>query len=74
MAPLQTMTEETINGLIKSVNNLDVQPTIIHPLLNNNKNEECETAEEAVTTDSEEYLSEPLRYKNNNGYSCNNSK
>ncbi|KAF2902832.1 hypothetical protein ILUMI_03349 [Ignelater luminosus] len=57
------MTEETINGLIKSVNSLDVQPTIIHPLLNNNKNEECETAEEAVTTDSEEYLSEPLRYR-----------
>ncbi|EFA00360.1 sorting nexin-16 [Tribolium castaneum] len=34
-----------------------------HPLQGNN-NEDCETAEEAITTDSEDYLSEPLRYRN----------
>lgn len=36
-------------------------PLAIHPLLNNNDLENCEAAEEAVTTDSEEYLSECLR-------------
>lgn len=37
--------------------------SVIHPLasIGNNRNEECETAEEAVTSDSEEYLSESLR-------------
>ncbi|KAJ8950651.1 hypothetical protein NQ318_010851 [Aromia moschata] len=40
--------------------------TPVHPLLTNNNNEasECEAAEEAITSDSEEYLSEPLRYRN----------
>lgn len=46
-----------VNDLTSGINHLDIKTTLVHPLLN----EECETAEEAVTTDSEEYLSEPLR-------------
>lgn len=34
--------------------------SVIHPS-NNDKAEECETAEEAIISDSEEYLSESLR-------------
>lgn len=60
------MTENTVNGLSNPVINVNGQPVMIHPLLNNNKIEECETAEEAGTTDSDEYLTEPLRYLCNN--------
>lgn len=59
----KTMTENTVNGLSNPVINVNGQPVMIHPLLNNNKIEECETAEEAGTTDSDEYLTEPLRYR-----------
>ncbi|KAK4877143.1 hypothetical protein RN001_009649 [Aquatica leii] len=68
------VTEHSVSNLNKLVSNLNVQPTTTHPLLNNNEVENCETAEEAVTTDSEEYLSEPLRYKNfDYSMSSNNS-
>lgn len=50
-----------VNELTTTMNNLKVEKTVVHPLLNANGMEYCETAEEAVTTDSEEYLSEPLR-------------
>lgn len=50
-----------VNELSASMNSLKVEKTVVHPLINANGLEECETAEEAVTTDSEEYLSEPLR-------------
>lgn len=58
--------ENSVNSVSKLVNNLTLQPTITitHPLLNNNEIEDCEAAEETITTDSEEYLSEPIRYKN----------
>lgn len=38
-------------------------PKSIHTSLGSSleKNEDLETAEEAITTDSEEYISEPLR-------------
>lgn len=49
------------NGeLSAETNGLKVERAKVHPLLNGV--EDCETAEEAVTTDSEEYLSEPLRW------------
>jgi hypothetical protein len=49
------------SDITESVSKLKVQE-IVHPLkTNNNEISECETAEEAITTDSEDYLSEPLR-------------
>ncbi|KAF5296571.1 hypothetical protein FQA39_LY12489 [Lamprigera yunnana] len=56
--------EDSVTNLTKLVSNLTVQPVTTHPLLNNNETEDCETAEEAATTDSDEYLSEPLKYTN----------
>lgn len=51
-----------VNEITSGLHNLKVEPTADHPLLRNNVLEDCETAEEAVTTtDSEDYLSEPLR-------------
>lgn len=50
-----------VNELSTNMNSLKVEKAVVHPLLNANSLEDCETAEEAVTTDSEEYLSEPLR-------------
>lgn len=38
-----------------------INKTVIHPLIPNNLNGELEAAQEAATTDSEEYLSESLR-------------
>lgn len=55
------MSDKTVNESTPSVNNLKVKTTVVHPLLNSDGVEDCETAEEAVTTDSEDYLSEPLR-------------
>ena len=45
----------------ENFNKLEVKD-ISHPLkVNNIQITQCETAEEAITTDSEDYLSEPLR-------------
>ncbi|XP_063910930.1 sorting nexin-16 [Zophobas morio] len=47
----------------ENFNKLEVKD-ISHPLkVNNIQITQCETAEEAITTDSEDYLSEPLRYR-----------
>lgn len=54
------MGDKTVSELAPSINNLKIETTVVHPLINNDT-EDCETAEEAVTTDSEDYLSEPLR-------------
>lgn len=51
----------SVNELSAGVNSLKVEKAVVHPLLGANGVDDCETAEEAVTTDSEEYLSEPLR-------------
>ncbi|RZC35962.1 sorting nexin-16 [Asbolus verrucosus] len=51
------------SDVAESVSKLKIEE-IVHPLKNNNEGPDCETAEEAITTDSEEYLSEPLRYRN----------
>lgn len=49
------------SDITEKFNQLKVQE-IAHPLQSNNNDiTECETAEEAITTDSEDYLSEPLR-------------
>ncbi|KAB0796656.1 hypothetical protein PPYR_10717 [Photinus pyralis] len=56
--------ENSVNGISKLGHNLSIQPTISHPLLNNNEIDDCEAAEETVTTDSEEYISEPISYRN----------
>lgn len=50
-----------VNELTTAMSSLKVEKAVVHPLLNANNLEYCEQAEEAVTTDSEEYLSEPLR-------------
>lgn len=50
-----------VNALSANMSSLKVETAAVHPLLNAQGLEDCETAEEAVTTDSEEYLSEPLR-------------
>lgn len=47
--------------ITESVKKLNLDE-IVHPLQNNNEIAALETAEEAITTDSEDYLSEPLRY------------
>lgn len=55
------MSGKTVSEIAPSINNLKIETAVIHPLINNDSTEDCETAEEAVTTDSEDYLSEPLR-------------
>lgn len=50
-----------VNDIAAVMNNLKVETAAVHPLVNGAEIEDCETAEEAVTTDSEEYLSETLR-------------
>lgn len=57
------MGEPVVDDLSDEVKNLKIHSSV-HPLMNGNEALECETAEEAVTTDSEEYLSVPLRYFN----------
>lgn len=56
------MTEQVKNRLFTTFTNLKIEDAIEDPLRNNNRVDDCEAAEEATTTDSEEYLSEPLRY------------
>lgn len=55
------MGDQCDTRITESVNKLKLDE-IVHPLQNNNEISGLETAEEAITTDSEDYLSEPLRY------------
>lgn len=55
------MGDKAVSEVTPSINNLKIETAVVHPLINNDDPEDCETAEEAVTTDSEDYLSEPLR-------------
>ncbi|KAI4471301.1 px serine/threonine kinase pxk [Holotrichia oblita] len=57
------MTEQVKNRLFTTFTNLKIEDAIEDPLSNNNHIDDCEAADETITTDSEEYLSEPLRYQ-----------
>lgn len=56
------MSESVISDVSDDLADFKIHSGLVHPLVNNNDVGECETAEEAVTTDSEEYLSESLRW------------
>lgn len=55
------MANETVQSITSSLDNMKVESTFMHPLVKD-KVDDCEAAEEGITTDSEDYLSEPLRY------------
>lgn len=57
-----SMTEHVKNRLFTTFTNLKIEDAIEDPLTNNIGIDDCEAAEESITSDSEEYLSEPLRY------------
>lgn len=57
------MTEHVKNRLFTTFTNLKIEDAIEDPLTNNIGIDDCEAAEESITSDSEEYLSEPLRYQ-----------
>ncbi|CAH1959710.1 unnamed protein product [Acanthoscelides obtectus] len=47
-----------------TTNNNAISSTAVHPLIPKERNGECESAEEVVTSDTEDYLAESLRYRN----------
>lgn len=62
------MNEESANDLSKMVNKINVNSANFNSLSNNNNNNpanDCKSNEDAITTDSDEYLSEPLRCRHN---------
>lgn len=60
LSPVE-MTDNAKTMFLANFASLKIEEALDDPLGNNNKEDVCETAEEALTTDSEEYLSEPLR-------------
>ncbi|XP_071057183.1 sorting nexin-16 isoform X2 [Onthophagus taurus] len=58
------MTEPFKTRIVNGLTHLKIEEAVEDPLINNNAVlDECEQAEEVLTTDSEEYLSEPLRFQ-----------
>ncbi|XP_018331805.1 sorting nexin-16 [Agrilus planipennis] len=55
------MSEDRVNEITSSISSLEIRPTTFHPL--SKSVDDCETAEEVATTDSDECLTETLRFR-----------